>query len=332
MPSDLIDYARELIASAGEEVPRAPPRRIAVRPVRSALYVPANRRDWLRGCHRFAPDAVIADLEDAVLAKDRPEARAIVAGEIESLAQRVGSVWVRVNPEPDEMARDLEAVVCPGLAVVQLSKVHEPAAVLELDRMLSWYEGRNGLARDSIAIHPILETANGLRQAYEIAMCCRRVEYMGGMIAKLGDAARALGWNAPLPSDEIASESIGLRSKVLLDARAAMVCNPLGGVVISLAPDQQELRNLAMSNKKLGYAGMIAIHPSHVAAINEIFSPSAQEIAAAKAMLLAYRASPDRGAIRGPGGEMVDIAQARSAAALLERAGAFGLAGENAAS
>jgi citrate lyase subunit beta/citryl-CoA lyase len=148
---------------------------------------------------------------------------------------------------------------------------------------------------------------------------------MGGLIAKLGDTARALGWTAPLPSDEIASESLALRSKVLLDARAAKVSNPLGGVVISLAPDQRELRDLARSNKKLGYAGMIAIHPSHIAAINETFSPTAQEIAAAQATLSVYRDSRDRGAIRGPGGEMVDLAQARSAAALLDRAGTFGL-------
>ena len=325
MDKDLVAYGRELIASGSEEIPRPPARRIAVRPVRCALYVPANRRDWLRGCHRFGPDAVIADLEDAVLPQDRAQARAIVGEELAGLAQRVRSVWVRVNPDRDEMMKDLEAVVRPGLSVVQLSKVYEPAAVLELDRMLSWFEGRNGLAPDSIAINPILETANGLRLAYEIAMCCRRVEYMGGLIAKLGDTARALGWNAPLPSDDIASESLGLRSKVLLDARAAAVKNVLGGVVISLAPDLQELRAVALSNKKLGYSGMIAIHPSHIATINEIFSPSAQEIAAAQATLAAFRGSSNRGAIRGPGGEMVDIAQARSAAALLDRAASFGL-------
>jgi citrate lyase subunit beta / citryl-CoA lyase len=322
---DLIAYGRELIDCALEEVPSPPPRRIQVRPVRSALYVPASRREWLRGCHRFAPDAVIVDLEDALLPADRPGARLLVGEEIAGLAQRVGSVWVRVNPEPHEMLDDLQAVVRPGLAVVQLPKVHEPAAVLELDRLLSWFEGRNGLPRDSVAINPILETANGLRQAYEIAMCCRRVEYMGGLIAKLGDTARALGWNAPMPSDAIASESLALRSKVLLDARAAAVRNPLGGVVTSLAEDRRELRELAVSNKKLGYAGMIAIHPSHVAVINETFSPAPNEIRDAQALLAAYRGSKDRGAIRGPGGDMVDLAQARQAAALLERAASFNL-------
>ena len=325
MDADLLAFGRELIDSGIEEVPSPPPRRIAVKPVRSALYVPANRADWLRKCERFGPDAVIADLEDAVLAADRPEARKIIGSEIPSLARRVRSVWVRVNPESDEMVRDLEAVVQQGLDVIQLSKVHEPAAVLELDRLLSYYEGKRGLPHSSIAINPILETANGLRQAYEIAACCRRVEYLGGLIAKLGDTARALGWNAPMPSDLIASESIHLRSKVLLEARSAGIQYPLSGVVISLAQDQTELKDIALSNKKLGYSGMIAIHPSHIAVINETFSPSADEVRAAQATLVAYRNAQGRGAIRGPGGEMVDMAQARSAAALLHRAVAFGL-------
>jgi citrate lyase subunit beta/citryl-CoA lyase len=323
--ADLMDFGRQLLDSGADEIPRQPPRRLTVRPIRSALYIPADRVDWMRGCARFAPDAVIADLEDAIPAKNKPEARNIIGAEIVALAQRVSSVWVRVNPEPDEMLKDLEAVVQAGLSVVQLPKVCEPAAVLELDGMLSYFEGKRGLQHMSIAINPILETANGLRRAYEIAESCRRVEYMGALIAKVGDTARSLGWNAPMPSDSIASESIALRSKVLLDSRSAGVMYPLGGVVISLAEDQTELRDIALSNKKIGYSGMIAIHPAHIATINDIFSPSVQEVANAKADLEAFRGSQGRGVVRGPTGDMLDLAQARSAAALLCRAEAFGI-------
>jgi citrate lyase subunit beta/citryl-CoA lyase len=322
--SELLAYGREILGNLAEEEPGALVGRLAVPPLRSALYLPGNRRDFIQKSPRFKPDAVVIDLEDAVHASDRAAARQVVSEEIEPLSQRVRAVWVRVNPDRETLWKDLEAAVRPGLSTVQLSKCFNPESVLELDKALAYFEGKAGLPYGRIAIAPILETANGLRQAYEIAMASRRVEYLGALVAKEGDTARALRMRAQ--SDAAGSESFAVRSNVLVAARAAGIRTPLGGVVTDLYPDHATLRAYAISNRDLGYAGMFVIHPSHVAVVNEIFSPSADELARAVRILNDLRSSAGRAAIRGPGNaEMVDLAMARFAVLLLEEAGSLGI-------
>lgn len=322
--TDLIEYGRDLLGVVGERERGALADRIAVRPVRSALYVPGNRRDWLRKAPRHGADAILIDLEDSVPPAERDAARAIVSEEIGPLSEQVGAVWVRLNSESDEVLDDLAAATVPGLAAVQLPKVFDPDAIVELDRALGYYEGRNGLPFGTIAIIPILETASGIRRAFDIAMCSRRVEYLGALVAPDGDTARALNLRAM--SDPAGTESLHLRSKVLLDSRAAGVTNPLGGVVTDLRPDSPVLEAFARMNRDLGYSGMIVIHPSHVPVVNAVYSPSAEEIRRARQVLEALHASADRGAIRGPGdGEMIDYAMGRVAVLTLQSAAAFGL-------
>jgi citrate lyase subunit beta / citryl-CoA lyase len=323
MTDQLLQYARELLSNAPEEATGALPDRVRVSPIRSALYVPGNRRDWLRKCGRFGADAIVIDLEDAVLPPDRPEARKIIGEELPLVSSSVRSVWVRVNSEPEEMAADLEAVVRPGLSAIQLSKVFVPEQVRELELLLGFLEGKNGMKFGTVAICPLLETAGGIRCAYEIAMCSRRVEYMGGMVAPAGDAARALRLNAM--SDLVGSESYFLRSKIIVDVRSAGIRFPLGGVVTNLSPDQELLRAFASANRNMGYSGMFVIHPSHVSTVNSIFSPSEKEVRAAQLALSAFQSSVGRGAIRGPGGEMIDLAQARHSAIVLEEAYELGI-------
>jgi len=322
--TELLTYGREVLGNLAEQEPGALADRIAVPPLRSALYLPDNRGEFIRKAHRFAPDAVVIDLEDAVHPADRDTARQIVSEEIAPLSQRVRAVWVRVNPDPEGQWKDLEAAVRPGLSTIQLSKVFDPASVQALDRALGYFEGRSGLAYGTVAIAPILETANGLRQAYEIAMASRRVEYLGALVAKEGDTARALRMRAL--ADPVGSESLAVRSNVLVAARAAGIRHPLGGVVTDLNPDHATLRAFATANRDMGYAGMFVIHPSHAATVNGIFSPSPEELARACRILGDLRASAGRAAIRGPDkAEMVDLAMARYAVLLLEEASALGL-------
>jgi citrate lyase subunit beta/citryl-CoA lyase len=322
--NELLAYGRDVLGSLGEHEPGALADRATVAPLRSALYLPGNRRDFIQKAHRFAPDAVVIDLEDAVHPSDREQARQIVSEEIGPLSQRVRAVWVRVNPDRETLLQDLEAAVRPGLATIQLAKVFQPAEVEALDRALGYFEGRSGLAYGTVSIAPILETANGLRQAYEIAMASRRVEYLGALVAKEGDTARALRMRAQ--SDAAGSESLAVRSNVIVAARAAGIRCPLGGVVTDLNPDHVTLRAYATSNRDLGYAGMFVIHPSHVATVNEIFSPSPEELARACRILGDLKASAGRGAIRGPDkAEMVDFAMARYAVLLLQEASSLGI-------
>jgi citrate lyase subunit beta / citryl-CoA lyase len=156
-------------------------------------------------------------------------------------------------------------------------------------------------------------------------MASRRVEYVGGVVAPEGDTARAL--HLQVMSDAAGSETVPLRALVAIDARAAGVQHVVGGTVTDLDPAHRVLRAFTALNRALGYSGSLVIHPSHVPVVHEIFSPSAAELARAVEVLRVLAAAPGRAAVRHPeSGQMVDLAHARHAYALLCQARALGLA------
>jgi citrate lyase subunit beta/citryl-CoA lyase len=121
-------------------------------------------------------------------------------------------------------------------------------------------------------------------------------------------------------------ETLYFRSKVLLDVRAAGVPNPLSGMWGDVE-DLVGLRALADQTRDLGYAGMMVIHPTHVAVVNEVFSPAEDDVVLWREILTAMgeAAGRGRGAIRLRG-EIVDEAHVKTAQEGLARAREFGLA------
>jgi citrate lyase subunit beta / citryl-CoA lyase len=297
--------------------------RIRAQPLRSILYVPGNRRDWIQKCHRFSADGIVLDLEDSVPIAERDNARKIIADEIGPLASRVRSVWVRVNAESKSLTDDLEAAMRPGISVIQLPKVYSAEAVADLDRKLGYFEGCKGIPFGATVIAPILETARGIQHAYDIALSSPRVEYLGAVVAPEGDTARAL--RMAVMHDAIGSESLYVRGKVVVDARAAGVQNVIGGTVTDLDPKHELLRSFSLMNKAMGYSGSLLIHPDQVMVANELFGQSADNINEALKVLRLLRASPGRAAVRDViSGRMIDLAHGRHAYWVLSGATEFG--------
>lgn len=113
------------------------------------------------------------------------------------------------------------------------------------------------------------------------------------------------------------NETHALRSRVLLDVRAAGAPHPVAGLWTRVH-DLDGLRAFAEQNRALGYTGMMAIHPSHVPVLNEVFSPSPAELARAVRLIAAL----EEAQARGEGsvafeGEMVDEVMATTARAVL---------------
>ncbi|MGA2409139.1 MAG: aldolase/citrate lyase family protein, partial [Candidatus Binataceae bacterium] len=191
-----------------------------VKPVRSALFVPGNREDRMLKAPRFGADALILDLEDAVALPDKARSRAVVRGALEQLGKGGQTLFVRVNDlETGLTWADLDAIVCPELYCVMLPKVTGPEDVKKVDTILEFLERKHGIEPGSILIDPVLETAQGMRQAYEVGIASRRVAYMGGLTGKDGDIARAIGFSWTPEGHE----AFFYIAKVLLDARAAKV-------------------------------------------------------------------------------------------------------------
>ncbi|PRX59587.1 citrate lyase subunit beta/citryl-CoA lyase [Nonomuraea fuscirosea] len=285
-------------------------------PLRSLLFVPGNRTDWLLKAAAAGADAAILDLEDAVPPAGKSAARAQVA---EAVATWTGdmALFVRINPlDGWAAAEDLRAVTHSRLHGVVLPKVGEPADVLLADRMLTWCEREHGLTEGRIALVPLLESALALRAAYDIATAAPRAAYLGAVTGKGGDVERAIGYRWS-PSG---TETLALRSRVLLDIRAAGAPCPVAGLWTTIG-DLDGLRAFAEQNRSLGYEGMMAIHPSHIPVINEAFSPGPDDLARYARLI----ATVEEAQARGAGaitfeGEMVDEAMAARARAALHRA------------
>ena len=183
-------------------------------------------------------------------------------------------VCVRLHaPEDDELDADLDAVVHPHLTAVLVPKVTHEDQVVEVAEALAFHEGRRGMPRGQVRIWPLVETArrDPARRSHRRERRTR-VAYMGGGTSRQGDIARALGFRW---SPE-GLETLFLRSKVLVDVRAAGVPNPISGLVSSI-DGTDDLLTFAQQSRALGYEGVMCIHPSQVALVNEVFSPTAEE-------------------------------------------------------
>jgi citrate lyase subunit beta/citryl-CoA lyase len=294
------------------------------RPIRSALFVPANREDRMRNAPRFGADALILDLEDAVAPPDKERARAGVRRIIEELGGAGRTIFVRINDFESGMAwADLDAIVCPQLYGVMIPKVTGPDEVRKADAVIEFLERSRGIEPGTVLIDPILETAQGMRLAYETATASPRVAHMGGVTGKDGDVAKAIGFQWTPDGHEVSF----YLSKVLLDSRAAGVPYPIGGRGWWDIKDLDGLRAEAVRTRQFGYTGMLLIHPSHVPIVNEVFTPTPEQVAGWKEMIAAVEECEREGrSVVTHRGMMVDTAHVKAARELLKWASELGVA------
>ena len=295
-----------------------------VRPLRTSMYVPGNKEDWMRKAPQYGPDALIFDLEDSVPVPDKEEARVLVRKMLEELGGEKPTLTVRVNRlETGLTGDDLEAITCPQLYGVLLPKVESSADVVEVDNLLSYFEHKAGMAVGSVFVDPGLETAQSIRQSYEIATASPRIAHMGGSGGKGGDTSRSIGFQWTPEG----SETLYLKSKVLIDVRSAGVPYPMSGGWFDIH-DLEGLRSLAVQLRQLGYTGMHLIHPSHVPVVNEVFSPTPEDVRHWQGLVKAMEEMrATGGAAITFGGDMVDIAHEETARTMLTIAKEMGIEG-----
>ena len=295
-----------------------------VRPLRTSMYVPGNKEDWMRKAPQYGSDALIFDLEDSVPVPDKDEARVLVRKMLEELGGEKPTLTVRVNRlETGLTGDDLEAITCPQLYGVLLPKVESSADVVEVDNLLSYFERKAGMEVGSVFVDPGLETAQSIRQSYEIATASPRIAHMGGSGGKGGDTSRSIGFQWTPEG----LETLYLKSKVLIDVRSAGVPYPMSGGWFDIH-DLEGLRSLAVQLRQLGYTGMHLIHPSHVPVVNEVFSPTPEDVRHWQGLVKAMEEMrATGGAAITFGGDMVDIAHEETARTMLAIAKEMGIEG-----
>lgn len=255
--------------------------RPAVPPLRSLLFVPGSNAEAVERASTSGADGVVLDMEEP----ETPMTEAVRARAHEVVgtflrARAAGGAgpryFVRVRTAASGGAfADLRAVLSPALRGILVPKIEGPEDVVAMDALLLAAEVERGLPRDSVVLYPILETAAGLRLAYEIAMASPRVAYLGGAVSRFGDIHQAVGYRWTAKGDE----THFLRSKVLLDAKAAGIRYPISGMWGGDSDDLDGLRSFATSLRELGYYGMMLGDPDHVPLVHEIFTPRPEDVA-----------------------------------------------------
>jgi citrate lyase subunit beta/citryl-CoA lyase len=289
-----------------------------MKPIRSFMFVPGNKPGWIEKSVTSKADALILDLEDSVPADMKVEARGIVHSKLAWLAGQKQRVFVRINRSPHLYDfEDILAVVSPHVEGIVISKPCGPEDVDCVSMMLSEAEYRNGVAIGSTRVIPLLETARALQFAYEIAQR-DRVGALCGATAKNADVARALGyvWSPD------GRESQYLKSRAVMAARAAGKL-PIGGVWQQVH-DVEGLRKSALLDRALGMTGELILHPLNVDVVNEVYSPSSDEVAYYEGMIAALDKAQAQGrASTIYDGEHIDIAHVKTAQEIIALARSF---------
>jgi citrate lyase subunit beta/citryl-CoA lyase len=231
-------------------------------------------------------------------------------------------MYLRINnPRAGDFRSDLAVLQhARGLAHVMgviLPKADDAQDVQTVAAAMSALEAEQGVPEGRLAILPLIETCLGLRNAFEIAKASPRVSGMALASAEEGDFMVDLGGRWTPRSLALAYP----RSKMVVDARAAGLQWLVDGVFMNLK-DSTALRAECEIARELGFVGKMAIHPSQVEVMHQVFTPSAEEVEYAQGLLAAFR----EGEARGVGavkfrGMMVDYANVRLAERTLSLAG-----------
>ncbi|MBI2907696.1 MAG: CoA ester lyase [Chloroflexi bacterium] len=285
-------------------------------PLRTIMFVPGNRLNFIEKARTLPADVLCLDLEDSVPFGEKAAAREIVKDNIDGMARRGQKVYVRINSGSTGLHRDdLKAVVCQSLDGISVGKAESPDEMLELDIIIQMLERARGLPTGQVKIIPWVETAMGVTRAYEIARATRRIV---GIAFGAEDFCLSMG----IERTKEAAEQFYARAAVAIAARAAEVLaidTPYGDF-----RDEEGLIRDAKAARQLGFKGKFCIHPTQVEVVNNIFSPSEEEVAYSRRVVEAFNAAMALGhASTSIDGKMIDVPVAERAKKLLELAEAI---------
>lgn len=269
-------------------------------PIRSYLYVAGSDSRRVEKALASEADAVVIDLEDAVAPDRKDEARRIAARVLET--ENARPVFVRVNAPGSALhERDVEAVANLNLYGLRLPKTESAEDVRSVAAKLEELGCEAG-------IQCLIESALGLEMSFEIARAHPRLMGLGP-------------GEADLAADLGVSGEEGLlyaRSRIVSASRAAGLPAPVQSVYTNVR-DLDGLRRSTVEGKRLGFLGRSAIHPAQIPIINEIFTPTEEEMAEAENLLgkLESASASGAGAFALEDGRFVDEAVVRAARSTL---------------
>ena len=274
------------------------------RPFRSVLYIPGSKERALEKARSLPADAIIFDLEDAVLPEEKDRARALLAGWLAETEYGPRVRIVRINGFDTPWGRaDAEAFAGAKIDALLIPKVSSPAGI-----------GAVAALVPDLPLWAMMETAAGVLDAAAIAAHPR----LQGMVMGTNDLARELG--SRTRADRLPLKAgLGL---CLLAARAQ------GRIIVdgvyNAFRDEAGLRAECEQGRDMGFDGKTLIHPDQLAIANAVFAPTMAELDLARRQIEAFDLARAAGqAVAVVDGKIVENLHIVTARALIARAGAI---------
>ncbi|MBQ6907412.1 MAG: CoA ester lyase [Clostridia bacterium] len=285
---------------------------------RSLLFLPGNNPNMLINGNCLGADAVIFDLEDAVSPQEKDAARILVRNTMHYMDFSGCEKIVRINSvDTSYWKKDIEVILPERPDLILLPKSSTADDALTVDKYMGEIEEKSGIENCSIGLMPLIETAMGVENAFQIASCTKRVK---ALFLGAEDLTADLQCKRTKEGNEIEYA----RTRLVVAARAADIevydtpftdVNDDEGVIIDTE-----------KSKSLGFTGKASISPRHVDVINEIFSPTEEEISYAYEVVNAIRIAKEQGkgaiSLRG---KMIDAPIVARAKKTISMARALGI-------
>jgi citrate lyase subunit beta/citryl-CoA lyase len=273
--------------------------------MRSLLFVPADGGNRLDKAMASGADAVIVDLEDSIVPERKQHARGAALEFLKNNAANKDRprILVRINGFETGMTdADLDAIVAGKPDAVVFPKAEGGTSVIHLDAKLTAREALAGLPEGSIKIlAQAVESAAGLFAAGTFRDASARLI---GMTWGPEDLSAELGAQANRDEAGFLTEPYRLARNMCLFGAAAAKLAAIETVYVDFR-NSEGLRRDTQEARRDGFTGRLAIHPAQVPVINEVFTPTPQEIKNAKRLIAAFAAKPGAGAV-GIDGKMFD--------------------------
>ena len=287
-------------------------------PLRSLLFIPGNRERFLEKAPEVGADALVPDLESGVPESEKAAARDMIRDALPVLKSKGQTVLARVSSiDSSHLYADLNSLISEHLDGVVLPQISSADDIRRLDEMITSLEQGKHLPFGLTRIIPFVESALGVIRSFEIATASSRV-------AAIAFGAEDFSADMGIPRSQGSEEILYARSHVAIAARAAHKL-AIDAPFVAYQ-DAEGIEADAEQALRLGFKGKFAIHPDQVATLNEIFSPSEEDLEQARRIIRAFQRAESEG--RGTcvvDGKMIDTAMALQAQKLIRTA--QGLAG-----
>ncbi len=284
---------------------------------RTRLYIPGNNPHFFEGLDLFGADQIIIDLEDAVPVEEKDATRILLKYALKNIKWNKFELTVRINPLSTPFGeKDLEIVVPGAPDGIYIPKAEKADDIIAVERIVERIRKESGIEK-TIWIFPIIETARGVMNAYEIASSSH-------LVAGIAFGAEDFTADIGTKRTKEGKESFVARSLIVMAAKAASVAAL--DTVWSDVEDVDGLIESTKESKMLGFDGRGIIHPSQVEPVHNVFAPTKEEIEQALQIIEAMEEARKKGlGVIALGRKMIDAPVLARAKRIIEIAKLMGL-------